>query len=109
MDVTIEARAEATTVCLAVAGEIDLATVDKLDRALREAISRSGVTEVVADLSAVTFCDSSGIAALDRAYGEGLRRGTVFRITAPRSSVRRVLELTGMLETLTGSLPRPSA
>ncbi|OJF10618.1 STAS domain-containing protein [Couchioplanes caeruleus] len=107
MNVTIETRGEATTVCLTVTGEIDMATVDGLARALREAISHAGVTEVVADLSAVTFCDSSGVAALDRAYAEGMRRGTVFRITHPQPPVRRVLELTGMLETLTR--PAPSA
>ncbi|MEV6601496.1 STAS domain-containing protein [Actinoplanes sp. NPDC051346] len=101
MDVTIDSRAEAT-VRLAVTGEIDMATVDELARALHEAMTRPGVTEVVADLAAVTFCDSSGIAAFDRAYAEGQHRGIVFRISDPQPAVRRVLELTGMLDTLIG-------
>ena len=78
-----------------------MATVDVLASALRDALATDDVTEVVADFSDVTFCDSSGVAALDRAYGDGLAKGIVFRLTGVTPMVRRVLEITGMLEALT--------
>lgn len=99
MDVVTESRTSGA-VCVAVTGEIDMATVGALEEALRDAFDRDGVTEVTADLAGVTFCDSSGIAALDRAYAEGSARGIPFRVSEVSAPVRLVLEITGMLETL---------
>jgi anti-anti-sigma factor len=94
------------TVRVFVAGEIDMATADDLQRAMITAVEDGSVTEVVVDFADVTFCDSSGIAALDRAYAEAARRGVGFRLEDVQDPVRRVLEITGMLEALTE--PDPS-
>ena len=45
-----------------VAGELDIGQADGLADAIAQAAQRSG--SIVLDLSAVTFCDSSGLAAL---------------------------------------------
>lgn len=87
-------------VSITVAGEIDMVTVDALTRALRGAVLAEGTTEVVVDLGKVTFCDSSGLAALDSAYGEGVRRDTAFRLINVQPQIRRLLEIVGMLDTL---------
>ncbi|MFI7600116.1 STAS domain-containing protein [Actinoplanes sp. NPDC049681] len=100
MDVVTESRTSGA-VCVAVTGEIDMATVGALEDALRDAFARDGVTEVAVDLGAVTFCDSSGIAALDRAYAQGQARDIAFRVSDVSAPVRLVLQITGMLETLT--------
>ena len=57
----------------------------------------------VVDFDQVSFCDSSGIAVLDRAYGEARNACLTLRLLNPQPAVRRVLELVGILETLTGS------
>jgi anti-anti-sigma factor len=64
---------------LSVAGEIDIATVDVLAEALREALTRAGTIRVVVDFASVTFCDSSGLAALDNAYAHAAAKNTVLR------------------------------
>ena len=98
----IERRAgDAGAVRLLVAGELDMVTAEELSAAVSAALT-DGATAVVADLRGVTFCDSSGIAAMDRAYGEAARLGRTFRITEVQPHVRLVLELTDMYETLTG-------
>jgi anti-sigma B factor antagonist len=52
--------------------------------------------EVIADLTATTFCDSSGIAALLRASREAEILGRDLRLAVrPAGAVSRVLELTG--------------
>jgi anti-sigma B factor antagonist len=88
-------------VLIAVAGEIDMATVDDLSEAMHSAVLQEGTTDVVLDFANVTFCDSSGFAALDAAYAEGSRRGTALRLINVQPQIRRLLEIVGMLDTLT--------
>ncbi|CAL9340227.1 STAS domain-containing protein [Streptomyces sp. enrichment culture] len=76
-------------------GEIDCDTRDKLSEAL---LGESGPVpaRIVADLSGVTFMDSSGLnvfIAAHRATGDG--KGWV-RIAGAQESVLRVLQMTGV-------------
>ena len=77
------------------AGELDLATVAELERALTEAIER-GSREVWADLTLVTFMDSTGVRCLldaRQALAELCRDLVV--ICGDTSAVRHMLTLTG--------------
>jgi anti-anti-sigma factor len=78
-----------------------MATVDQLSREMRSAFIHDDITGVILDFADVTFCDSSGFAALDWAYAEGARRDTVFRLINVQSQVRRLLEILDMLDLLT--------
>ncbi|MEV4283175.1 STAS domain-containing protein [Actinoplanes xinjiangensis] len=82
-------------------GELDMQTADELDRALRAALTVPGATTVVADLAATTFCDSSGLEVLDRFYGDATAAGIRFRVDPVHPMVRRVLDITGLLDILT--------
>ncbi|MEU4159281.1 STAS domain-containing protein [Actinoplanes sp. NPDC026670] len=84
------------------AGEIDMATVGTVQRHLAEAIGADDTVEVILNLAAVTFCDSSGIAAFDEAYGRATTRGIRFRVEQPQPVVSRILEIVGLLDALTG-------
>jgi len=86
---------------LSVVGEIDIATVEDFEAALARVIAIDGTPRVIVDFSEVAFCDSSGLAALDRAYDRAARRGIDLRLVRPQRSVRRLLEIAGMLEGLT--------
>jgi anti-sigma B factor antagonist len=77
------------------AGELDLATVPDLERALQQAIAE-GAREVWTDLDATTFMDSSGVVCLLQtqfALAELKRHFAV--ICDPARPARRVLGLTG--------------
>jgi anti-anti-sigma factor len=74
---------------VAVRGEVDLATVDKLDAAL---IRLSG--PVVLDLSKVSFIDSMGLTSLLRAT----RNGCTIGKASP--AVSRLFRMTGFEEEL---------
>jgi anti-sigma B factor antagonist len=79
---------------LTVAGEVDCGSAPRFVEPLRRAIADS-VGTVHVDLGAVTFMDSSGLNALAAARdaaGARLRLGTL------HPAVRRVLEITNMLE-----------
>jgi anti-sigma B factor antagonist len=74
-----------------VAGEIDLRTSPELREALADASAVEG-SEVVIDLTGVTFIDSSGISELLRASNAGHR----LRLRHPAASVRSLFELAGL-------------
>jgi anti-anti-sigma factor len=82
-------------------GEADLATADELSRGLAAAIAVDGVHKIVVDLAELSFCDSCGLAALDEAFDAARQRGVALRIATPRGAVRRILEITGLLDALT--------
>ena len=87
---------------ITVTGELDMVTAGELRNAVT-AVLDGGARQIGIDVAAVTFCDSSGLAALDSAYGEATRRGSPLRLTAVHPNMRRVLQITGMLDTLTGA------
>jgi anti-sigma B factor antagonist len=93
-----EARFPATwsgqTAVISAAGAIDLTNAEPLRDALLSAFN-AGATAVVVDLTAATFLDSAGIAALVHASRRARRDGADLRVAAG-SAVLRILELVGL-------------
>ena len=80
-----------------VQGEIDMVTAPALDHEL-EALPGS----LTLDVSAVTFLDSSGLSVLVRHHQARCEDGLSLRLVEVPPIVRRVLEVTRLLELLTG-------
>jgi len=96
MDVNVELLAEHRVV-VAVSGPLDLATAPDLARVLRtEAPGR----DVIVDLSAATFIDSTGLAVLLNASRRCVGRGNHMLVACPYGDVFRMFELAALLETL---------
>jgi anti-anti-sigma factor len=81
-------------VLLHIAGEVDLASAQVFRAGLTAAIEDAGGA-VVLDLGQVTFMDSAGIEQLVKAREEARGR---LRVCALHPSVRRVLEMTALLD-----------
>lgn len=75
-----------------VEGELDMATASLLERHVSEAVA-SGATDLLLDMSAVTFIDSSGLRALIAA--KKLVPGRMV-VLAPSRAVRRLFEVSGL-------------
>ena len=88
-------RTEGEHAILTVGGEVDIATVDSFRQALLDAQKRS--RRVVVDVSGVTFMDSAGVNALVGAYHR-VAADEELRLVGLRPNVRRVFEITGLLE-----------
>lgn len=88
-----------------VRGEIDLATADRLNVALSQAIAAG--PRVTLDLREITFMDSTGINALVAALHHlgQIPETTVLR--DPTESVRRILAIAGIDHLLTLQTTRP--
>ncbi|GGZ47347.1 anti-sigma factor antagonist [Streptomyces subrutilus] len=78
-----------------VAGELD---ADRAGAVLTELIRAvaTGSGDVVADVSAVTFCDSSGLNALLRARMAAGEAGRRLCLAGANPQLERLLELTGV-------------
>jgi anti-sigma B factor antagonist len=99
-------RLQASTVgaraVLALTGSVDLAAVGEICDAAQLRLDDPAVTTVLADLAEVSFVDSSGIGALVRCWRQAQDAAKTFRIVNARDRVRDVLELTNVLELLSG-------
>lgn len=85
---------------LAVAGELDLYTAPRLEEAVAVETS-TGASEVVLELSGVTFVDSSGLSAIITLHQQLTASGATLALRNPSAFVVRLLDLTGVAGALT--------
>ena len=93
MDVSIAHEQDAAVAM--VRGEIDADNCGAFSASLLDGSSEA--TALVVDLSGLTFIDSSGISELLRISEVAGQRGQRFELREPSPTVRRVLEITGLL------------
>jgi anti-anti-sigma factor len=84
---------------LAVRGEIDIATSPRLIAALNDVVADT-TGAVLVDLSSVEFMDSTGLALLVRVQRRLSRWGRGFAVVCPGGPVRRIFELTDLVDRL---------
>jgi anti-sigma B factor antagonist len=84
---------------LVVEGQVDASTSSRLISTLNEAVM-DAVQSLIVDLSGVDFMDSTGLGLLLGAYRRMKRRGRGFAIVCPGGPVRRIFEVTDLVDTL---------
>jgi anti-sigma B factor antagonist len=84
---------------LLVEGELDIATAPRLLGALNQAV-QDVLHSLVVDLTRVGFMDSTGLALLINANRRLTRRRKGFAVVCPDGPLRRVFEITDMVDTL---------
>jgi anti-anti-sigma factor len=96
-----------STARVAVLGEIDLATAPMLRDWLLGVLRERAPALLNIDLAGVTFLDCAGIGALVCVRNAAVLVGQQVWISHSTSVVRRVLELTGLLDVLTAPIDKP--
>jgi len=91
--VTSELRGEAATV--AVRGEVDVYTAPQLRDELYRVIG-DGAKQVVLDLSAMTFIDSTGLGVVVGSLKRVRESDGDLILRSPSRSTRKVLDITGL-------------
>lgn len=84
---------------MSVAGEIDLYTAPRLHSELMSALAAAAPgspVRLVVDMAGVEFCDSTGMNVLLAAHRRALEYGGDLQLAAPRSAIRKVLQVTGL-------------
>ena len=87
-------------VCVSARGELDLSSADELKALLLRELSSA--KRLVLDLSALDFMDSTGLAVIVQAINSARRSSGALELYAQlRSQPQRLMELTGVLQSLT--------
>jgi anti-anti-sigma factor len=81
---------------LTVSGEIDMVTAPTLHQAAEALLLSQDVQDVVVDLSAVTFCDSSALRVLLQLRMTADRLGGAVHVRGASGTVARIFEVTGL-------------
>jgi anti-anti-sigma factor len=95
----VEGDRAGAQVTLYVDGELDAATAPELLDAFAHHTSEPA-DRVWLDLSAVTFIDSSGLAALTKMHRSATEAGSNFKIADLSPTVDRLMQITGLDETI---------
>lgn len=98
MQLDIEHRQEALLVRLG--GEMDLGVADKLRLALDKALMEKQTKYLILNLSRVTFIDSSGLGVILGRYKRLVHQGGRVILVGAQPPVRRILELSGLLQVM---------
>ena len=80
-----------------VVGELDAHAANKLDDVVDQLLA-SGVTNLVMDIGALTFIDSSGLRSLIRARKRLGDQPNAVVLRDPQAGTLRLLEITGLSE-----------
>ena len=88
---------DAGTATVALCGEVDILTVDRVRHVLGEALA-AAPAEIVVDLTGLTFIDSTGLGALIFGFQRARDAGVRFRLAHASPAVRQILVLSGLLE-----------
>ncbi|MEV5704135.1 STAS domain-containing protein [Actinoallomurus sp. NPDC052274] len=80
---------------IAIRGELDIATTAALRTRILSILADT-TTPVVIDLSAVSFCDASGLALLVGTQRRARLHGLAITFAAPRPNVAKLLRITGL-------------
>jgi anti-sigma B factor antagonist len=83
-------------VVVALSGELDLVDAPDVEAALVTVAARE--PEIIVDLAALAFIDSSGVAALVRGRTHARHAGSDLLLAAPQQLVLRVLAVTGLVD-----------
>ena len=90
---------------IALYGDFDLASRHDARRLLLAEVSHPGAETLALDLSGVTFMDSSALSILVAALHQAQRLDRRFYLTDASPRVRKVLQITGLLDLLTAARP----
>jgi anti-anti-sigma factor len=99
-------------VTVAIRGDLDLATADRMASYVTDVIDRHD-EPISVDLSGLGFCDACGLGALIRITAYAEVAGRRFELTHPSRAITRIMRLTGVDEWLLGAglrepvAPRP--
>ena len=84
-------REEQGSLVVSFEGDVDLENSPKAREVLLGCVAKG--RDVFADLSAVSYIDSSGVASLVEAFQASRKKGTRFALVAVNAAALRVLEL----------------
>ena len=99
--ITVTTRVDQGAALISLTGELDLHSSGVLGEAMDEVLAASPAPSAIdVDASGLSFADSAGLRALLVAHNDAGQRGVTLRLTRVSDQLDRLLEMTGLRETL---------
>jgi anti-sigma B factor antagonist len=99
--IVVASRREGPKAIVELSGELDLHSSPQLSATVDDLLADSpSVVEI--DAAGLTFADSAGLRALLVAHSDAGQRGVTLRLSRVSEQLDRLLEMTGLRETLVG-------
>jgi anti-sigma B factor antagonist len=95
VDLGLSTRVAGDNLVIAVSGELDVFTAPTLDDLLAESIE-AGSTNLIVDLTEVTFLDSTGLGSMVKGLKRARERGGSLRVVASSDRIVKVFKITGL-------------
>jgi anti-anti-sigma factor len=76
-------------------GELDVTTAEAAVSYVSDLVDRH-CGPMIADVTALAFCDARGLAALARMAGYAEQKGCLFRLASPRPLLVKIMRITGL-------------
>jgi anti-sigma B factor antagonist len=86
--------------CIAISGQIDLATAPAVEAACRLAADCTSASRLDVDLSGVEFCDAAGLSVFVRLAVELRGRGSRLRLIDVPVQIIRIIRISGLAHLL---------
>jgi anti-sigma B factor antagonist len=99
MDTQLRTYEDSGAQVVEIQGDVELHSAARVREELRRACDEKGVRCIV-DMSGVPFIDSTGVGVLVGALKRAREHSGTFAIANPQPRVRRVFEITGLLDAL---------
>jgi anti-sigma B factor antagonist len=97
VELNVSSTSQEDHVIVIATGEIDLYTAPRLHSELAAVIDNTApASRIVVDMSGVEFCDSTGMNVLLSCLRQARERGGELELAAPRTAVRKILQVTGL-------------
>lgn len=93
-------KTDKNTLLVVTEGELDHHLATKIRREIDAAIS-ADTRNIIFDFSGLTFMDSSGIGMIMGRYKKSQKYGGKVIVAAPKPQVKRILEISGLLNIIT--------
>lgn len=100
MDLTLATREVGGATVLAVGGEIDVYTAPKLRDAITDLVT-AGVYEIVVDMSAVEFLDSTGLGVLVGGLKKVRGHDGSLQLVCHQERLLKIFRITGLAKVFT--------
>lgn len=101
---TVQYGADSAVITLV--GELDIAVVGAVRDTLEQILADADVASMQIDTTGITFVDSTGLRLLMQARCSAVAHGTGFMLRySPSGEVERVIQISGLQETLVSYVP----
>jgi len=93
----IKTRVEQNALIVKVSGELDLVIAEQFKALIEKELEQLKINSLILDLEEVSFIDSSGLGAILGRYKVLSEKKGKMALINPQPTVRRILELSGIL------------